>query len=325
MRVRFALAAAVATVLVAGCASDEDTTGTTSGESVTVEHVYGTTAVDGTPERIVATSGQWVDALLEFGVQPVAYLSAGSMGDERGLFPWQQDVAADAVALDAASLLTGGDLPVEQIASLQPDLVLGSWLVDSEADFDTLSAVAPTVAPLGDTGVDRWDEQVRVLGEILGRSDDAEKIISDREAEIAEAALPGLAGRTGVLSQYVVGQGQFVVVADPEDGAAALFEQLGMTLPPSLVEEAGVGQGRLMFSPERVDALVADLLIILPNGGTEQDLMALPGFADLPAVTGGGLAVVDYPTVAAFNTPSSLSIGYALDTIRPQLEAIAGA
>jgi len=83
-----------------------------------------------------------------------------------------------------------------------------------------------------------------VLGEILGRSDDAEKIISDREAEIAEAALPGLAGRTGVLSQYVVGQGQF--------------------------------------------------------------------------------AVVDYPTVAAFNTPSSLSIGYALDTIRPQLEAIAG-
>ncbi|MCK8670169.1 ABC transporter substrate-binding protein [Rhodococcus sp. HM1] len=127
---------------------------------------------------------------------------------------------------------------------MQPDLVLGSWLVDPETDFDTLSAVAPTVAPLGDTGVDRWDEQVRVLGEILGRSDDAEKIISDREAEIAEAALPGLAGRTGVLSQYVVGQGQF--------------------------------------------------------------------------------AVVDYPTVAAFNTPSSLSIGYALDTIRPQLEAIAG-
>lgn len=324
MRVRFALAA-VATVLVAGCASDEDTTGTTSEESVTVEHVFGTTTLDGTPERIVATSGQWVDALLEFGIQPVAYLSAGSMGDERGLYPWQQDVTADAVALDDVSLLTGGDLPVEQIASLQPDLVLGSWLVDSEADFDTLSAVAPTVAPLSDTGVDRWDEQVRVLGEILGRSDDAEKIISDREAEIAEAALPGLAGRTGVLSQYVFGQGQFVVVADPEDGAAALFEQLGMTLPPSLVEEAGVSQGRLMFSPERVDALVADLLIILPNGGTEQDLMALPGFADLPAVTGGGLAVVDYPTVAAFNTPSSLSIGYALDTIRPQLEAIAGA
>ncbi len=102
-----------------------------------------------------------------------------------------------------------------------------------------------------DRGVDRWDDQVRVLGEILGRSDDAETIIADREAEIAAAALPGLAGRTGVLSQYMFGQGQFVVVADPNDGAAALFEQLGMTLPPSLVEEAGISQGRLMFSPER--------------------------------------------------------------------------
>lgn len=326
MRIRFALAAAAAaTALVAGCSSDDGTTESTSGESVTVEHVFGSTTIDGTPERIVATSGQWVDALIEFGVQPVAYLSAGSMGDERGLFPWQQNVAADAIALDDTALLTGGDLPVEEIASLQPDLVLGSWLVDSETDFDTLSAVAPTVAPLSETGVDRWDDQVRTLGEILGRSDDAETIIADREAEIAAAALPGLAGRTGVLSQYMFGQGQFVVVADPNDGAAALFEQLGMTLPPSLVEEAGISQGRLMFSPERVDALVADLLIILPNGGTEQDLLTLPGFSGLPAVTGGGLAVVDYPTVAAFNTPSSLSIGYALDTIRPQLEAIAGA
>ncbi len=97
-----------------------------------------------------------------------------------------------------------------------------------------------------------------------------------------------------------------------------------MTLPQSLVEEAGVAFGRVMLSPERVDALVADLLVILPNGGTEQDLMALPGFDRLPSVANGGLAVVDYPTVVAFNVPSSLSIGYALDELRPQLEALAG-
>ncbi len=115
------------------------------------------------------------------------------------------------------------------------------------------------------------------------------------------------------------------MVADPDDGAAALFTQLGMTLPPTLVAEGGASQGRVVLGPERVDALVADLLIILPRGGTEQDLMALPGFDRLPAVTGGGLAVVDFPTVVAFNTPSSLSIDYALDVIRPQLEAVANA
>ncbi|MFZ2529668.1 MAG: ABC transporter substrate-binding protein [Rhodococcus sp. (in: high G+C Gram-positive bacteria)] len=324
MRIRCALVAAAATALVAGCASDNSTTETAT-DAVTVEHVYGSTTIEGSPERIVAASSQWVDALLEFGVQPVAYLSAGSMGDERGLFPWQQDIAADAVALDSTAMMTGGDLPVEEIAALAPDLVLGAWTVTTQTGYDTLSAVAPTLPLLSDAAVDRWDEQVRTLGEILDREEDAEKIIADREAEIAAAALPGLEGRTGVLAMYMFGQEQFVVVADPNDGSAVLFDQLGMSLPPSLLEEPGVNQGRLMLSPERIDVLAGDLLIMLPQGGTEADLMALPGFAELPAVTGGGFALVDYATVAAFNTPSSLSIGYALDTIRPQLEAIAGA
>ncbi len=54
-------------------------------------------------------------------------------------------------------------------------------------------------------------------------------------------------------------------------------------------------------------------------------MMKLPGgFADLPAVKGGGLAIVDYPTVAGLNTPSSLSLKYSLESITPQLEAVAG-
>lgn len=318
-------AVVLAGALVAGCASSGGEAPERAGDAATVEHIYGTTTVDEVPERIVATSSQWVDALLELGVQPVGYLSAGTMGDERGLYPWESAVSADAVEIDGATTASGmGPLPVEEIAALDPDLILGNWQIDSRASYDTLAAVAPTVAPLGAAGVDRWDDQLRALGVLLGRSDDAERVIAERAAAIDEAALPGLAGRTAVLAQFLFGDQQFVVVADPEDGAATLFEQLGMTLPPALVEEAGVSLGRLTLSPERVDALVADLLIILPNGGTAEDLMALPGFDRLPAVTNGGLAVVDYPTVVAFNTPSSLSIGYALDIVRPQLEAIAG-
>lgn len=318
---------AVALVLFAvpslvACSTDTGEPATAGGETVTVEHSYGTTTIEGTPERIVATSSQWLDALVELGVQPVAYYSAGSYGDDRGLYPWQTDVSPDAMALSPTAETS---VPVEEVAALEPDLILGAWQIASQNDYDTISAVAPTIGPLGDTGVDRWDEQVRVLGEVLGRTDDAERIIADRNAEIEEAALPGLEGRTAALSQYVTNEQQVVVVADPDDGAAALFTQLGMTLPPALVAEGGASQGRVVLGPERVDALVADLLIILPRGGTEQDLMALPGFDRLPAVTGGGLAIVDFPTVVAFNTPSSLSIGYALDVIRPQLEAVANA
>lgn len=326
---RRALLSAFALVLLAGpaliaCSTDTASGGDTGSgnETVTVEHSYGTTTIEGTPERIVVTSGQWLDALLELGIQPVGYYSAGSNGDDRGLYPWQQSVAPEAVPLGPA--VESGQLPIEEIAALEPDLVLGAWQITSQGVYDRISPVAPTVAPLGATGVDPWDEQVRVLGEIFGRTDEAERIITERNADIEDAALPGLEGRTAVLAQYLMSDQQFVVVANPDDGAAQLFSQLGMTMPPELVAE-GEDQpfGRVMLAPERVDMLAADVLVILPNGGTEEDLMALPGFDGLPATTGGGLAVVDYPTVVAFNTPSSLSIGYALDTIRPRLEAVA--
>ncbi|MFG1785561.1 hypothetical protein ACGFIU_24270 [Rhodococcus oryzae] len=74
----------------------------------------------------------------------------------------------------------------------------------------------------------------------------------------------------------------------------------------------------------QVDALTADLVVMLPNGGTREDLMRLPGFAALPSVGSGGMAVEDYPTVVGFNTPSSASLRYSLDRITPQLEAIGG-
>ncbi|MFD1811228.1 ABC transporter substrate-binding protein [Rhodococcus gannanensis] len=309
-------------VLVAGCG--ENDASESAGEPVTVEHTYGTTTVDGTPTRIVAGTSQWVDALLEFGIQPVAYHSAAERGDERGLFPWQSDVATDAVELEASA--TAMSLPVEQIAAQNPDLILGSYTVTSQSDFDKLSQIAPTLPALGDAQVDQWEEQVAVLGDILGQPERADQIIADANAEIDALAdrLPGLQGKTAALAQYMFSTNQIIVVADPDDGASSVFERLGMSVPQALVDEAGATGGRLTLSPERVDALTADLVVMLPNGGTAEQLNALPGFADLPAVREGGLAVVDYPTVVGFNTPSATSVLYSLDRITPQLEAVAG-
>lgn len=308
-------------LLVAGCGEDSDSAA--AERPTTVEHVYGTTTVEGTPTRIVAGTSQWVDALLEFGVQPVAYNSAAERGDDRGLFPWQSEVAADAVELEASA--ASMSLPVEQVAAQNPDLILGSYTVGSQTDYDTLSALAPTVPALSDAQVDSWEDQVTALGEILGQQDRANEIIADTNGRIDELAdrLPGLQGKTAVLAQYMFPTNQLVVVADPDDGASAVFEQLGMSVPQALVDEAGATGGRLTLSPERVDALTADLVVMLANGGTTEQLMALPGFADLPATKEGGLAVVDYPTVVGFNTPSATSVLYSLERITPQLEAVA--
>ncbi|WP_072751115.1 ABC transporter substrate-binding protein [Rhodococcus maanshanensis] len=313
----------VVAIATAGCGTDA---GADDGadRTTTIEHRFGSTTVEGTPTRIVAVGSQWLDALLEFGVQPVAYLAAGDRGDERGLYPWEGSLDASAVELDRAVLgQLGASLPVEEIAAQDPDLILGSF-VAGQSDFDRVSKIAPTIGEIGDAQVDSWEDQVTALGRILGRQDRAEEIISATNGEIdaLAARLPGLKGKTAVLSQFVFKTNQLVVVADPKDGASQTFARLGMTVPPRLVEEAGATGGRLLLSPERVDALTADLVVMLPNGGTRDDLMKLPGFAALPSVGSGGLAVEDYPTVVGFNTPSSASLRYALGRITPQLEAI---
>ncbi|NLE81566.1 MAG: ABC transporter substrate-binding protein [Rhodococcus sp.] len=324
-------AVAVSSVLAAGialsgCSADASGDDGASSEATVVEHSFGSTTVEGVPERIVVAGSQWVDALLELGVQPVAYLSAAGRGDDRGLYPWQQDMSTEAKELDRAAAAYGAPPPVEEIASYAPDLVLTISTNLNPQSYEQLSGVAPTIPSITDQGVDPWEDQVAALGRVLHMEDKATEIIENRKGEIDALAerLPGLEGKTAVLSQFMFASNQFVIVADPEDGASQTFQRLGMTLPPSLLEEAGVSQGRIMLSAERVDALVSDLLIILPNGGTLEGLEALPGFTDLPSVKTGGLAVVDFPTVVAFNSPSSLSLGYGLDKITPQLEAVAG-
>lgn len=309
-----------AVLLVAGCGQGSEVDA--SNRTTTVEHVYGSTNVEGVPTRIVAGTGQWLDALLAFGVQPVAYHSGGERGDDRGLFPWQTGVADSAVEIETPAMMTS--LPVEKIAAQTPDLILASYAVSMQSDYDKLSRIAPTLPALSDAQVDSWEEQVTALGDILGQPDRAKEIIAETNGTVDALAdrLPGLQGRTAVLSQYIFASGQLIVVADPDDGASGVFERLGMSVPGQLVDEAGATGGRLTLSPERVDALTADLVVVLPNGGTAEQLSALPGFADLPAVRGGGLAVVDYPTVVGFNTPSATSVLYALERITPQLEAV---
>ncbi|MHA4850633.1 ABC transporter substrate-binding protein [Rhodococcus sp. MSC1_016] len=319
--------ALVLSVMFAGAGCSVDARSDEAAErQITVEHRFGTTTVEGTPTRIVATSSQWLDALLEFGVQPVGYLSAGPMGDERGLYSSESDVAEAAVELDRASVTqSGAPLPAEEIAAMNPDLILGSFAITDQDDFDRISGIAPTVAAIGDEQVDPWELQVETLGRLLGKEGQAAEIVAKTDGFVNGLTdrLPGLAGKTAVLSQFMFATDQLVVVADPDDGASTVFRRLGLTLPPDLVEEAGATGGRLMLSPERVDALDADLVVILPNGGTREDLMALPGFAELPSVRGGGLAAQDYATVVGFNTPSSRSLVYSLNRIMPQLEAVA--
>jgi iron complex transport system substrate-binding protein len=282
-------------------------------EPVQVDHVFGTTEIDDVPERIVTIDVQWTDTMLAMGVEPVGYSVDPYMPD--GVVPWQQ-LPADAKALDLAD-----GLPIEKIAALKPDLIVGSYSIADKRTYQLLSAIAPTIPNIDDSQVQPWQDLVRLAGTILDRPDDAASLVASVDGEVAQTAedLPGLAGKTFALAQYVVGDSVYIV-ADENDGSSVFFQQLGMTMfEPVRAQGKKTGEARINVSTERGDLLRADLLAFLVNGGDESDLSDIPGFDSLP----GTVAVLDYPTIVGLNTPTPLSIPYSLDQLRPYLEQAA--
>ncbi|WP_116952917.1 ABC transporter substrate-binding protein [Jiangella endophytica] len=307
-------------VVLAACGGDDDAdsaagSASADAETVTVEHQFGSTEITGVPERIVTIDLQWTDVMLAMGVEPVGY-SVDAFMPESGV-PWQE------LPADAAPLPLDDGPPIERIAELQPDLILGSYSIADQGVYDQLSGIAPTIAGADALQVTPWQDLVRTAGEILGEPDRADEVIAGVDGEVAAAAeaLPGLAGKTFSLAQYIVGDSIYVV-ADEEDGSSVFFQQLGMTMyGPVRDEGEATGDTRIIVSPERSDLLQADVLAFLVNGGDESDLADIPGFDQLP----GTVAVLDYPTIVGLNTPSPLSLPYSLEQLRPYLEEAAGA
>lgn len=312
-------------LLLVGLAAcgDADTTSTSDPDpdaddaaAVTVEHALGSTTVSERPERIVTLNVQWTDAVLALGEVPVGYVLDSASG-ESDLYPWQQGLLEESERIE-----TAGAVPFEQIAALEPDLILTTFLVTEEADFDRLEAIAPTIGLLGDLQVDPWQDQVEVLAELLGAPERGADVIAEVEDGIADvaAALPELEGKTYVAANWVEGDGIYVI-ADPDDGASRLFYGLGMEIDPDILALDTEAVGRIQLSEEQVGLLDADLVGILTNGS---DPSSLPGWDQLTAVRQGSLVDFEFGDVVGLNTPTPLSVPYVVDLLRPALEVVAG-
>jgi iron-siderophore transport system substrate-binding protein len=322
-RRRLALGMLVAAaLLLTACGSDEggeageaDEGG--SQEPVTIEHAFGETTLQEPPERVVTLGAQWTDVVLALDEQPVAYLVDPMAGDQ-GLFAWEENIADDAEGIEATD-----SIPLERVASMNPDLILVTYAVTEQEQYDELNAIAPTIGMLGDRDVDRWQDMLAVGGEIFGKQDRAAEIEAEVQGMIDDTAaeLPGLEGKSFAMANYVAGDAIYVI-ADPEDGASQFFQQLGLEIAPAVMEAADGVTGRAEFGLEQASLLDADLLVIYSGDADPSELV---GYDSLPAVQSGAVAEMDYASVVGLNTPSALSLPYSMDFVRPALDAAAGA
>ncbi|MBH0777628.1 ABC transporter substrate-binding protein [Nocardia bovistercoris] len=312
-RAATALLAGALAIGLSGCGSSDDDTAS-GGEAVTITHARGTTVVEGTPTKIVALGNQWLDATLALGNTPIGYIDNVAVLSNSSA-PWTPESLKSAKALS-----TAGDI-AEQVAGLQPDLILVDTFLADQATYDKLSKIAPTLPGLSKDPVADWREQLTTLGKVLHKEDVATTTISnvDRKLETISQTYPGLKGKT-FASTWLVSPTQLMVLANPTDPSSKLFTQLGMTIPANLIDQAS-NQGRVSLSPERADQLTPDLLLAGYSNGLDQTYRQLPGFADLPSVKKGSAVLLTVQEISAVNQPTALSVPYLLEKLGPAFAA----
>lgn len=331
---RIALVAgiAVAALTLAGCtAGDQDPQGSaesTSGPLATVDTMFGEVEIpqpeDG--ELTVVALG-WSDAemALALGVTPVAVFDWQAFGaDNKGVGPWATELFGDV----EPELIERGDqtLNYEQILALEPDLILNTRSGNDEAEFDRLSEIAPTVyAPEGTAPfATEWRDQLTLVGESLGRADEAEALVSETEEQITAAAAehPEFEGLT-VASAAKFGDAYGAYL--PGDGRFDLLAELGFVNNPP-IEELDSSGFFASVSAENITALDADVAVILPIGFTLAETETDPLLSSLAVVSEDRAVFLDPASelAGAWSAASVLSIPVVLDGLVPQLADAAG-
>ncbi|MEV0620142.1 ABC transporter substrate-binding protein [Nonomuraea sp. NPDC050404] len=285
---------------------------------MTIKHGAGTATIEKAPTRVVALSTGWVDATLALGVVPVA---ANRWSTTRPVFaPWNKELNE----AQTTPINTVADISVEEIAKLRPDVIFGSYQVTSNKNlYAALNQIAPTIGIIGQDNQDgTWQEILRTVGKVLGKSTEAEAAVTKAEADLANVANvhPGLKGKT---VQYVVLRqpGTVQAGAKANDHLVRFFQTMGLGPAPGLValEEKGGETGFLSY--EQLGALDGDVMFI--GGFSDKEMTDFEKselFKKIPTVKDGTYLVLDAEKIGAMRTPTVRNIPYLLEAMRPALE-----
>ncbi|WP_018177738.1 ABC transporter substrate-binding protein [Jongsikchunia kroppenstedtii] len=303
-----------ATLGLAGCSSKA---ADDKRDPVQVNLPDGTSVtINGTPKRIVTLGDQWTDIALQFGITPVAYYD-GLKQQTKEDHPWYGGKMKDVPLIQV-----GGDA-VGQVAKARPDLILAPGF--GQEQTQALANIAPMIGKISGQQVDPWEDMVRLFGTIIHQPGRANEIIQDTNAKIAalRQSHPNIVGKTYAFA-LIFGADQIQVLADPNDGAAKLFSQLGFQIDPRLVAEGKkAGQARFALSAEQVPMLNADLLVISATTPALQERLGhLPGYTNLTAVRNNAYTFLSLQDITALNQPSPGGIDYVLDRLDPTLGAV---
>ncbi|MEV5964563.1 iron-siderophore ABC transporter substrate-binding protein [Kribbella sp. NPDC051952] len=340
-RIRSVAAVALAALSLgaglAACGGQDDTqnsaASSSAGYPVTIEHLFGSTTIKAKPERVVTLGGGDMEAAISLGVIPVAGADWFGNTQTRG---WVKSELGDR---KAPRLISASEPKFEEIAALKPDLILYVNSKNDKKEFETLNAIAPTIAaPVGTKNVygAAWQDQVREIARATGTVTEGDKVVQQTEALVSDAAKanPEFAGKTITAGVYSVDSLNAWLPSDPR---MRLLTSLGFKTNPQ-VDAMDDGDFFVQISPELTGKLNADVIYLaaLDNAGKLDPKVAADKlFNALPAVKAGhvaywgGVPVINTPTPSgefssAFSIGGPLGIKYVIPRLVPQLKDAVG-
>ncbi|WP_430867322.1 iron-siderophore ABC transporter substrate-binding protein [Demequina aurantiaca] len=292
---------------------------TATAEVTTIEHAFGTTTIEGVPERVATVSWANQEVPLALGVVPVG-MQAVTFGDDdgNGMLPWVEERLAE-LGAEAPVLFDETDgIDFEAVADTNPDVILAAYSGLTQEDYNTLSEIAPTVAYPEGPWVTSWSDMILSNAAGMGMLAEGEELVADLQQEITDtvAAHPGLEGKSTMFLTHVdTADLSTVKFYTSNDTRAAFLGELGMSEPASVAEASATGEFSGSISAEQVDQF-DDVDIIVTYGDQElvETLKADPLLSQMPAVENDAVVFLNGsgPMGTAAN-PTPLSISWVLD------------
>lgn len=297
---------------------------------VTIDHALGSTTVEEEPQRIVTVGWSDQDTLLALGVVPVGAQEITWGGNDNGSTDWFDAELAEVGGSQPERYNADTTLPIKTIATMAPDLILATNSGLTQAQYDKLSDIAPTVAYPGAPWLTSWQDSLEMIGRATGRTSVAERVEEETQEELdhAQEHHPELVGTsflvTGVYDNTKLST---IGLYGAGDARPQLLSQLGMEIAPVADRLVPEDAFYTDVSAEKATSLESDVLINLGYApGSFEALQDDPLLSRIPALKAGHYVdITDQPLSLTFSAASPLSIPYFVDELVPQIaEAVRG-
>lgn len=232
------------------------------------------------PERVLASYLE--DYLVALDITPVAQWS---VNDSASIQEYLQEDLEGVPTIPF-------DLPFEAVQEVQPDLIImDSASMVEGGKYEQYNKIAPTYV-IGTEVNNDWREELRLIGEIFGKEEQAEEVLADYEmkAEEAKAEIEKAVGNPSAAAIWLVG-GNFFLVSETLSSGTVLYDDLGMKVPEVVKEISASGESNWnAISLEKLVELDAEHLFLI-NSDSASGSSALSDalWESIPAVKAGNV------------------------------------